>query len=176
MATLDNAIWINGSTGYAESGSTTLSENGNTTTVNATFTANAWDETQSGYNVSEFGAYGTTTPITATYAFSNPVENLSFDFNHVNDDGGSTYDDQWTIHAYDADGNLIDATTVIAGLSGVQDENVSPSIRTARSRSRPPAPIANDVSLSYRRSDVRARAGDLRTRPQRHLDRWLRHQ
>ncbi len=93
MAVLDNAIWINGGTGFADSGSTTLTEGGNSTSITATFTANSWDETQGGNNISEFGAFGVTTPIVADYQFSNPVENLAFDFEHVNDDGASTFDD-----------------------------------------------------------------------------------
>ena len=124
MAVLDNAVWINAATGYAESGSTPITEGGLSTTVTGTFTANAWDETQSGYNISEFGAFGVTSPITANYQFSEPVENFTFDFNHVNDDGGSTYDDSWTIYAYDEGGTLIDSADIIAALSGIQDETV----------------------------------------------------
>ena len=73
MATLDNAIWINAGTGFAENGSTVISEGGFSTTVTGTFTANAWDETQGGNNVSEFGAAFITAPISANYQFSNPV-------------------------------------------------------------------------------------------------------
>ncbi|MDD9922205.1 MAG: hypothetical protein OXQ92_08015, partial [Boseongicola sp.] len=88
MATLDNAIWINGATGFAESGSTTLTESGNSTQITATFTANAWDETQGGNNISEFGAFAVTSPIVANYQFSNPIENLSFVIKHLYDYGG----------------------------------------------------------------------------------------
>ena len=118
MAVLDNAIWLTGVGGTAVSGNTVISEGGNTTTVTGTFTANAWDASQGGNNVSEFGAAFITSPITANYDFSNPVENLSFTINHLNDDGASTFDDSWTIYAYDANGVLIPATDVIAGLSG----------------------------------------------------------
>lgn len=147
MAILDNAIWLTGPGGTAVSGSTTLSEGAYSTTVTGTFTADAWDASQDGNNVSEFGAFAVTSPITANYQFSNPVENLSFDINHVNDDGASTFDDQWTIYAYDETGSLIDAATVIAGLSGVQDENIitnpdgSVTIEAAGT-------IANDVSIN----------------------------
>lgn len=147
MAVLDNAIWVNGATGFAESGTTNVSQGGNLTTVTGTFTANVWDETQGGTDVSEFGAFGITSPINANYQFSNPVENLSFDFNHVNDDGASTNDDYWTIYAYDDTGTLINSATVIAGLSGVVDENIitnpdgSVSIEAAGT-------TANDVTLT----------------------------
>ncbi len=147
MAVLDNAIWLTGPGGTAASGNTTISEAGNSTTVNATFTANAWDASQGGNNISEFGAFGVSSPITASYDFSVPVENLSFDFNHVNDDGGSTFDDQWTIYAYDDTGSLIDAATVIASLSGVQDETIitnpdgSVTIEATGT-------IANDISVN----------------------------
>ena len=124
MAVLDNAVWLTGPGGTAADGSTTISEGGNSTIVTATFTANAWDASQGGNNVSEFGAFGITAPISASYDFSTSVENLSFDFNHVNDDGASTFDDQWTIYAYDNNGVLIDSATVIAGLGGVQDESI----------------------------------------------------
>ncbi|MFD1158832.1 Hint domain-containing protein [Roseovarius aestuarii] len=125
MATLDNAIWLTGPGSTAANGSTVLSEGGNTTTITGTFTANAWDATAGGTGVSDFGAFSTATPITASYDFSNPVENLSFDIEHLNDDGASTYDDSWTIYAYDENGELISATDVIAGLSGLADETVT---------------------------------------------------
>ena len=147
MAVLDNAIWLTGPGGTAVGGSTTLTEGESSTTVTTSFTSNAWDASQGGNNVSEFGAFGVTSPITASYDFSNPVDNLSFDFNHVNDDGGSTFDDQWTIRAYDEDGDLIDPATVVASLSGIQDENVtinpdgSVTIESAGT-------IANDVSIN----------------------------
>ena len=124
MATLDNAIWLTGSGGTAVSGTTELVEGGNNTTVTGTFTANAWDASQNNQNVSEFGAFGSTVPISALYEFSNPVENLSFNIDHLNDDGASTYDDYWTIIAYDENGVLIPAATVIAGLSNLVDETV----------------------------------------------------
>ncbi len=147
MAILDNAIWLTAGDGTAESGSTVISENGNSTTVTATFTGNAWDDSQDGQNVSEFGAFATEDPISAEYQFSEPVQDLSFTFNHVNDDGGSTYDDQWTVYAYDENGDLLAASDVIAGLSGIDDENVvtnpdgSVSIISAGT-------TANDVDLT----------------------------
>ena len=78
MAILDNAIWLTGAGGTAVSGSTTISEGGFSTTVTGTFTSNAWDASQSGFNVSEFGAFGISSPISADYDFSIPVENLTF--------------------------------------------------------------------------------------------------
>lgn len=147
MAILDNAIWLTGPGGTAVSGNTTITEGGNSTTVTATFTANAWDASQGGNNISEFGAFATTSPITASYDFSNPVENLGFDIDHLNDDGAATFDDQWTIYAYDENGDLIDAADVIAGLGGLQDENVitnpdgSVTIEATGT-------ISNDVSIS----------------------------
>ena len=145
MAILDNATWF-GASGFAENGSTVISEGGHSTTVTGTFTANAWDASQSGYNVSEFGAFGISSPITANYQFSNPVENLSFDFQHVNG-SGTTYDDNWTIYAYDENGTLIPAADVIAGLSGVQDENIitNPDGSVTIDSN---GTIANDVSLT----------------------------
>ncbi len=146
MAILDNAIWLTSPSGQAESGTTTITEGGQSTTVIGTFTAAAWDASQNGNNVSEFGAFGVTDPITANYQFSEPVENLTFDFNHVNDSGTSN-DDQWTIYAYDANGSLLDPADVIAGLSGLVDENVitngdgSVTIEAAGA-------TANDVTLS----------------------------
>jgi hypothetical protein len=128
MALLDNAIWLTGPGGTALSGNTVISEGGNSTTVTGTFSASAWDASQGGNNISEFGAFGVTSAITASYDFSNPVQYLTFDINHVNDDGGSTYDDYWTLYAYDENGDLIDASIVIAGLSGVQDENDPPPL------------------------------------------------
>lgn len=121
MATLDNAIWLTGAGGTAVDGTTTITDGPYRTVVTADFTGN-WDASQGGNNVSEFGAFGVSDPITADYSFSTPVENLSFTIDHVNDDGASTYDDHWTIAAYDADGNLIPAADVIASLSGVDDE------------------------------------------------------
>ena len=146
MATLDNAIWINPGTGYAESGSATISEGGNSTTITGTFTANAWDETQGGNNISEFGAFATAVPIVANYQFSTPVENLSFNLDHVNDDGASTFDDFWTVYAYDETGTLIPAADVIASMSGIADETIitnpdgSVSIQTTGTN-------ANDISF-----------------------------
>lgn len=78
MAILDNAIWLTGAGGTAVSGSTVISEGGYSTTVTGTFTANAWDASQSGNTVSEFGAFGVVSPISANYDFSENVENLSF--------------------------------------------------------------------------------------------------
>ncbi len=147
MATLDNAIWLTGAGGTAESGDTVISEGGYDTTVAGTFTAGSWDGTAGGTGVSDFGAFGVTSPITANYWFSNPVEDLSFTIDHLNDDGAATYDDSWTILAYDADGDLIPAADVIAGLGGLTDETVtanpdgSVTIEAAGT-------IANDVSLT----------------------------
>lgn len=123
MAILDNAIWLTGTGGTAESGSTILSEGGNSVTVTGTFTGGAWDASQNGYGVSEFGAFGVTEPITASYDFSTPIEDLSFQIDHVNG-SGTTYDDNWTIYAYDENGDLLPSADVVAGLSGLQDENV----------------------------------------------------
>ncbi|QGX99015.1 hypothetical protein EI983_12345 [Roseovarius faecimaris] len=145
MAVLDNAVWIGGS-GFAESGTTTVSEGGNSTTVTGTFTADAWDATANGTGVSEFGAAFVTEPITASYSFSNPVENLAFSLNHVNGQE-PTWDDYWTIYAYDENGNLLSAAEVIAGLGNVQDEFIitnpdgSVSINSAGT-------TANDISVS----------------------------
>lgn len=122
MAVLDNAIWLTGSGGTAQNGSTIISEGGNSTTVSGTFTG-TWDASQGGYNVSDFGAFGVTSPITATYDFSQPVEDLTFDIQHVNSSGTSN-DDLWKIYAYDENGDLLDPADVIAGLSGLQDELV----------------------------------------------------
>lgn len=146
MAILDNATWLTGTGGEAESGTRVISEGGNSTTVTGTFTANSFDDSQSGYTISEFGALGVTSPITADYQFSNPVENLSFSFDHVNGQG-ITYDDMWTIYAYDETGTLLAASDVIAGLSGLQDDRVtinpdgSVSIDSEGS-------VANDISLA----------------------------
>ena len=122
MAILDNAIWLTGPGGTAVSGSTIISESGNNTTVTGTFTAGSWDASQGGNNVSEFGAYGVSSAITANYHFSQPVENLTFDFQHVN--SSASNDDMWTIYAWDENGVLLDSADVIAGLSGLQDELV----------------------------------------------------
>jgi hypothetical protein len=125
MALLDNAIWLTGASGTAVSGLTTISEGSNETIVTGTFTGDAWDASQGGNTVSEFGAFASATPINANYDFSNAVENLSFTINHVNDDGASTYDDQWTITAYDENGVQISGADIVAGLSGVVDESVT---------------------------------------------------
>ncbi|MDE9450754.1 Hint domain-containing protein [Aliiroseovarius sp. Z3] len=146
MAILDQTNWLTGAGGTAVNGSTVVSDGANDTTVTGTFTG-SWDASQGGNNVSDFGAFGVTSPITANYDFSNPVENLSFDIQHLNDDGGSTYDDYWTIYAYDDSGSLIDSATVIAGITGLVDENVivnpdgSVSIEAAGT-------TANDVSIN----------------------------
>ncbi|WP_171180653.1 Hint domain-containing protein [Ruegeria sp. HKCCD8929] len=124
MAILDNAIWLTGAGGTAESGSTVVTDGDESVTVNGTFTGN-WDASQGGNNISEFGAFSVTSPITASYDFSQPVENLTFTINHVNDDGGSTYDDSWTIEAFDENGDPISPTDIIAGLTGVDDESVT---------------------------------------------------
>ena len=120
MAVLDNAIWLTGPSGQAENASTTISEGGNSTTINGTFTG-TWDASQSGFAVSEFGAFGVSTPITANYTFSTPVENLSFALQNVNS-SGTTYDDMITIYAYDASGTLLPSGDVIAGISGLDQD------------------------------------------------------
>jgi Ca2+-binding RTX toxin-like protein len=124
MAVLDNAIWLTGVNSSAESGTTTLSEGGNSTTVTGTFTAASWDATQSGQNVSEFGAFAVSEPITALYEFSNPVRDLSFDLQHVNS-SGATHDDKFTLRILDASGVLIPADVVIAALTGVTHQSVT---------------------------------------------------
>ena len=121
MAILDNAIWLTGPSGEAQGGTATFNENGNSTVVTATFTG-TWEDDPGGYGVTNFGAFGVSEPITATYDFSTPVEDLSFEIEHVNND--ASHDDLWTIYAYDENGDLIDGATVIASLSGVQDEDV----------------------------------------------------
>ncbi len=123
MPVLDNAIWLTASDGSAESGSTTISDGGSSTVVTGTFTPNAWDSSQSGQAVSEFGAFGVITPITAVYEFSNPVTELSFNFDHVSA-SGTTYDDLFVIRIYDDNGVLLPASTVIAGISGMTHTNV----------------------------------------------------
>ena len=149
MATLDNAVWI-GSNGFAQSGTSTVTEGGNSTTITGTFSADAWDNTAGGTGVSDFGAAFVTDPITANYSFSNPVENLSFSLLHVNGQE-PTYDDYWTIYAYDENGDLIPAATVIAGLGNVQDEFIitnpdgSVSINSAGT-------TANDITFDFCRS------------------------
>lgn len=124
MAILDNDIWLTGTGGSAENGSTTLTEGGHSTTVTGTFSANSWDAMQSGYAVSDFGAFGVSEPITASFDFSNPVADLSFDLQHVNS-SGSTYDDKFTLRILDASGTLIPAADVIAGLTGVTHQIVT---------------------------------------------------
>ncbi len=123
MAILDNAIWLTGGGGTAVSGTTSISEGGFSTTVTGTFSPNAWDASQSGFNVSEFGAFGISTPITADYDFSIPVENLNFDLQHINS-SGTTYDDAFTIRAFDEFGNLLDSATVIAVITGLDQDLV----------------------------------------------------
>ncbi|MFU1477568.1 Hint domain-containing protein [Roseovarius sp. C7] len=123
MAVLDNAIWLTGASGEAEDGTTTITEGANSTTVTGTFTG-TWDASQSGFAVSEFGAYGVSTPITANYAFSTPVENLSFALQNVNS-AGSTNDDMFTIYAYDETGTLLPSADVVAGLSGLDEDTVT---------------------------------------------------
>lgn len=123
MAILDNAIWLTGAGGTAQNGSTVITDGPNDTTVTSTFTG-TWEADPGGYaNVSDFGAFGVTTPITANYAFSNDVENISFDFNHIND-SGTTYDDMWTIRIYDENGDLVPTADVLAAFSGLSDEIV----------------------------------------------------
>lgn len=123
MAVLDNAIWLTAADGTAEGGSVVINDGGNSTTVTSSFTPNAWDASQNTYAVSEFGAFGLTTPITANYTFSDPIETLSFDFQHVSA-SGTTFDDLFVLRIYDDLGNLVPASTVIAGLSGMTHTNV----------------------------------------------------
>jgi Ca2+-binding RTX toxin-like protein len=146
MAVLDNAIWLTGPGGTAENGATVIADGANATTVTGTFTDKAWDASQSGYAVSEFGAFGISAPITADYQFSNVVENLSFDLQHVNS-SGATYDDMFTIRAYDADGNMLAAADVIAGLTGLVDETVivNPDGSVTIEAD---GPIANNVTIN----------------------------
>lgn len=122
MAVLDHAIWLTGSGGTAESGVSIVSDGANNTTVTGTFTASVWDASQSGYNVSDFGVFGVSAPTTARFEFSEIVENLTFDLQHVNSD--ASHDDLQTIYAYDENGDLLDSADVIAGLSGLVDELV----------------------------------------------------
>ena len=124
MAVLDNAIWLTGAGGSAEDGSTTLSEAGQSTTVTGRFTAAAWDASQSGTAVSDFGAFGVTGPITAEYGFSNPITELAFDLQHVNA-SGSSHDDKFTLRILDASGVLVPADEVIAGLTGVTHHSIT---------------------------------------------------
>jgi hypothetical protein len=123
VAILDNAIWLTGSGGTSQDGSTVISDGANNTTVTATFLG-TFEADPGGYTgVTDFGAFAVDTPTIATYEFSNVVENVNFDFNHVND-SGNTYDDMWTIRIYDDDGNLVPATDVLAAFSGLVDEAV----------------------------------------------------
>lgn len=121
MATLDNAVWLTASDGTAESNAVTITDGAYSTVVTGTFSTNAWDASQSGYAVSEFGAFGITSAISANYDFSNPVEDLNFSLNHLNSQG-STYDDQFTIYAYDENGALLDSADVIAAMSGLDQD------------------------------------------------------
>lgn len=59
-------------------GNTVVSSGGQNVTVTGTLTANSWDASQDGNEVSAFGAVGVSEPITADYAFSAPVEDLTF--------------------------------------------------------------------------------------------------
>lgn len=125
MATLDNAVWLTGPGGTAVSGSEVITEGSNSVTVTGTFTADAWDASQSGYEVSEFGAFGVSSPISANYEFSEPVENLTFDLQHVNASGTQYYDDQFTIYAYDENGDLLPSADVITAISGLTHHTVT---------------------------------------------------
>ncbi|WP_424940164.1 Hint domain-containing protein [Aliiroseovarius sp. S253] len=145
MATLDNAVWLTGTGGTAQNGSTTINDGSLSTDVTATFTGN-WDASQNGYNSSEFGAGFISSPITASYDFSQPVENLSFDINHLN--SSADYDDMWTIYAYDENGDLIDSADIIASLSGMDGDvvyaNPDGSVTVEGENS-----SINDVTFSY---------------------------
>lgn len=124
MAVLDNDIWLTGPNGTAENGTTILTEGGHSTTVTGSFSAGAWDASQSGYAVSDFGAFGVDEPITATFGFSNPVTDLRFDLQHVNS-SGTSYDDRFTLRILDASGTLVPAADVIAGLTGITHQSVT---------------------------------------------------
>ena len=126
MAILDNAVWLTGAGGTAADGTTIVTDGttSTSTTVTGTFTAGVWDDSQTGYNISEFGAFGQTTPVSMQYELSNDVTDLSFDFNHISDDGAATYDDKWKIYIYDENGVLIPSADVVAALPGMVDENV----------------------------------------------------
>ena len=102
MAILDNVVWLTGAGGTTADGTTIVTDGttSTSTTVTGTFTAGVWDDSQTGYNISEFGAFGQTAPVSMQYEFSNDVRDLSFDFNHISDDGAATYDDKWTIYIY----------------------------------------------------------------------------
>ena len=101
MAILDNAVWLTGAGGTAADGTTIVTDGttSTSTTVTGTFTVGVWDDSQTGYNISEFGAFGQTAPVSMQYEFSNDVTDLSFDFNHISDDGAATYDDKCDIRA-----------------------------------------------------------------------------
>ena len=125
MAILDNAVWLTGTNSTAANGTTTINDGSNSTVVTGTFTANTFDASQNGNNVSEFGAFGQTAPVSMNYAFSENVENINFDFNHISDDGASTYDDKWTVFIYDQNGDLVPAADVVNAFSGMVDETVT---------------------------------------------------
>ena len=80
MAILDNAVWLTGAGGTAADGTTIVTDGttSTSTTVTGTFTVGVWDDSQTGYNISEFGAFGQTAPVSMQYEFSNDVTDLSF--------------------------------------------------------------------------------------------------
>ena len=124
MISLDNAIWLTGADGTAENGSAVMSDGGHSTTVTGTFSSGAWDAAQTGYNISDFGSFGASDPVTASYDFSNPVTDLSFQLEHINT-AGTSFDDKMTLWVRDASGSLIPAKTVIASLGGVTDQLIT---------------------------------------------------
>lgn len=127
MATLNNAIWLTGAGGSAENANTTITEGTNSVTVTGSFTG-SWTDDQSGYNVSDFGAFGVSTPIAANYVFSDPVENLAFDLQHVNSSSSGSsqyYDDEFVIYAYDENGDLLPSADVIAAMSGMTHHTIT---------------------------------------------------
>ena len=122
MAILDNAIWLTAGDGTAQGGTTTIPDGVNSTDVTTTFTPNAWDGDANGTGVSEFGAFGLSSPIVGTWDFSNPVSNLNFDLQHVNSSG--SYDDLFVLYFYDENGDLLPTADVINGISGLDQDLV----------------------------------------------------
>ncbi|SMR72793.1 Hint domain-containing protein [Aliiroseovarius halocynthiae] len=147
MATLDNAIWLTGTSGEAENGSTVISDGANDTTVTASFTGDWAPVTNGGSTIADFGGKFISSQNTANYEFSSPIENVSFDFQHVNS-SGSANDDSWTIRAYDENGDLIDSDDIVASISGLDQDTVtvnpdgSVTIEAEGS-------AVNDVSFNY---------------------------
>ncbi len=103
MATLDQAIWLDG-TGTAQDGSTVVSDGANSTTITADFTGD-WVSDNPGNSGADINSNFATTPNTADFSFSNPVNNLSFDLGGVNASG--SFNDGYQILILDEDGNPI---------------------------------------------------------------------